>query len=89
MPSHLTNDKVIAENVNRAGEFRNSTPIIFYDSSRAVLYTANGEFSSNACRKLMTRTIKYPQHGMRAQMVLKLKNKLQMEKSETDSRIDV
>ena len=31
-------DKVIAEYVNRPGEFWNSAPVIFYDSSRAVLY---------------------------------------------------
>ena len=38
-------DKIIAEDVNRAGEFRNSAPIKFYDSNRAVLYVANGGFS--------------------------------------------
>ena len=65
---------MLSEDVNRAGEFRNSAPIIFDNKSRAVLYAANGEFSSNACRKLMTRTIKNPQHGIRAQMVLKLTN---------------
>ena len=27
------------------------------------MYAANGEFSSNACIKLMTHTIKNPQHG--------------------------
>ena len=58
--------------MNRPGEFRNSAPIIFYDSSRAVLYAANGELSSSTCGKLVTRTIKNPQHGIRAQMVLKL-----------------
>ena len=31
------------------------------------MYAANRELSSNACRKLMTRTIKNPQHGIRAQ----------------------
>ena len=31
---------------------------IFYDSISAVLYAANREFSSNACRKFMTRTVK-------------------------------
>ena len=36
----------------------------------------------------MTRTIKNPQHGIRAQVVLKLTNKLQMAEIETDSRID-
>ena len=46
-------DKIIAGDVNRAGEFRNSTPVVFYDSSRAVLYAANGKLSSNACRKFM------------------------------------
>ena len=69
-------DKTIAEDVNLAGEFRNSIPIIFYDSSRAILCATKEEFSSNACRKLMTRTIKNPQHGIRAQIVLKLTNKL-------------
>ena len=28
----------------------------------------NGEFSSNACRKLKTGTIKNPQHGIRVQL---------------------
>ena len=54
-----------------------------------MLYAANGEFSSNSRRKLMARTIKNPQHGINAQMVLKATNKLQMVKIETDSRIDV
>ena len=36
----------------------------------------------------MTRT-KNPQHGIRAQMVLELLNKLKMVEIETDSRIDV
>ena len=67
----------------------NFAPITFDDSSRAVLYTADWEFSSNASRKLMTCTIKHSQHGTRAQMVLKLINKLQMAEIETDSRIDV
>ena len=61
----------------------------FYDSIRVVLYAANREFSSNACKKLMTRTIKNPQHGIRAQMVLKLTKKLKMVETETDSPIDV
>ena len=34
----------------------------FYDSNKAGLYAVNGEFSSNACRQLMTSTIKNPQH---------------------------
>ena len=72
-------DKIIAEDVNRAGEFRNSAPIIFYDSSRAVLCAANG-FKNRS---------KNPQHGVRVQMMLKLTNKLQMAEIETDSRIDV
>ena len=37
----------------------------------------------------MARTIKNPQHGIRAHMVLKLTNKLQMAEIETDSRIGV
>ena len=53
------------------------------------MYAANGGFSSNAYRKLMTRTIRNPRHGIRAQMVLKLTNILQMAEIETDSRIDV
>ena len=57
--------KIKAEDVNRPGEFRNSTSIIFYDSISAVLYTANREFSSNACRKLMMRTIKNRWDGIR------------------------
>ena len=80
---------MIAEDVNRAGEFRNSALIIFYYSSRAVLYAATGEFSSNACRKLMTHTIKNPQHGIRAQMALKLTNKLQMAEIEANSCIHI
>ena len=82
-------DKIIAENVSRAGEIRNSAPNILYDSSRAVLDAANREFSSNAYRKLMKRTIKNPQHGIKAHMVLKLTNKLQMAEIEIDSRFDV
>ena len=80
---------IIAKDVYRGGEFLYSTPIIFYDSIRAVLYAANGEFSSNACRKLVTRIIKNPQHGIRMQTVLKLTNKLKMAEIEIDSRIDV
>ena len=57
-------DEIITKDVSCAGEFWNSVPISFYDSSSAVLYAANGEFYSNACRKLMTRTIKNPQHGI-------------------------
>ena len=38
---------------------------------------------------VMTRTIKNPHNGIRAQMVLKLTNKLQMAEIETDSRIDI
>ena len=37
----------------------------------------------------MARTIKNPHHGIRAQMILKLINKLQMVETETDSSIDV
>ena len=37
----------------------------------------------------MTRTIKNPQHGIGAQMMLKLINKLKMVEIETESRIDV
>ena len=36
----------------------------------------------------MTRTIKNPQHGIKAQMVLKLANKLHVVEIETDSSID-
>ena len=46
-------------------------------------------FSQMHAEKLMTCTIKNPQHGIRAQMVLKLINKLQMAEIETDDRIDV
>ena len=53
------------------------------------LYAANREISSNACRKLMARTIKNPHHGIRAQMILKLINKLKMVEIETGSSIDV
>ena len=82
-------NKIIAEDVNRAGEFWNSIPFnYFYDSGRAVLYSANGDFFSNASRKLRICTFKNPQHGIRAQMVLKLKNKLQMTEIEKDSHID-
>ena len=48
-----------------------------------------GNFLQMPAEKLMTRTIKNPQHGITAQMVLKLTNKLQMAEIETDSRIDV
>ena len=37
----------------------------------------------------MTHLIKNPQHGIRAQMVLKLTDKLQMAEIETDSLIDI
>ena len=60
-----------------------------HDSIKAVLYTElyqKREFSSNACRKFMTRTIKNPQDEIRAQIVLKLTNKTEIE---TNSRIDV
>ena len=50
--------KVIAEDVNRPGEFLSSALIIFYDSNSAVLYAANGDFSSNACTKLKTISTK-------------------------------
>ena len=53
------------------------------------MYSANREFSSNACRKSIMRTIKNPQDGIRVNIVLKLTNKLKMVEIETDSRIDV
>ena len=68
--------KIIAEDENRPVEFWNSAPIIFYESNSAVLYAANGVFSSNACRKLKTISIKNRQDGIRAQMVLKLISKI-------------
>ena len=68
--------KIIAEDENRPGEFCYSAPIIFYDSNSAVLYAANGDFSSNACRKLKTISIKNRQDRIRAQMVLKLISKI-------------
>ena len=71
------------------GNFEILLQLFFYDSIRAVLYAASKEFSSNACRKLLMRTIKNPQHGIRVQMVLKLTNKLKMVEIETDSPIDV
>ena len=37
----------------------------------------------------MTRTIKNPLHGIKAQIMLKLTNKLEMAETETDNRIDV
>ena len=75
--------------MNRPGEFRNSAPIIFYDSISTILYAANREFSSNACRKLMARTIKNRQDEIRAKIVLNLINKLKMVETEFDSRIGV
>ena len=81
--------KIIAEDVNRAGEFRNSAPIIFYDSISAVLYAANREFSSNACRKLISRTIKNRQNGIRVKIVLNLTKKLKMVTTEFDNRTDI
>ena len=71
--------KIITEDVNRPGELRNSAPIIFYDSISAVLYAANREFSSNACRKLMTRTIKNRHDGIRVKIVLNLTNRKWLE----------
>ena len=70
--------KIIDEDENRPGEFRNSAPIIFYESNSAVLYAANEDFSSNASRKLKTISIKNRQDGITAQMVLKLIHKIQM-----------
>ena len=61
----------------------------FYDSIGAVLYAANTEFSSNACRESIMRTIKNPQDGIRVNIVLKLTNTLKMVEIETDSRTDV
>ena len=52
--------------------------LFFYDSNSAVSYASNGDFSSNACRKLKTISIKNRQDGIRAQMVLKLISKIQM-----------
>ena len=72
--------KIIAEDVNRPSEIRNSAPIIFYDSISAVLYAANRDFSSNACRKLMTRTIENRQDRIRVKIVLNLINNLKMVK---------
>ena len=80
--------KIIAKDVNRPGEIRNSAPNIFYDSISAVLYAANRDFSSNACRKLMTRTIENRQDGIRVKIVLNLINNLKMVETEFDSRID-
>ena len=79
----------MAEDVNRPGEFRNSAPIIFYYSISAVLYAANREFSSNACRKLMTRAIKNHQDGIRVKIVLNFTKKLKTAETEFDRRIDV
>ena len=45
---------MIAEDENCPGEFWNSAPIIFYDPNSAVLYAANGDFASNACKKWKT-----------------------------------
>ena len=70
--------KIIAEDENCPVEFWNSAPIIFYESNSAVLYAANGFFSSTACRKLKAISIKNRQDGIRAQMVLKLISKIQM-----------
>ena len=50
--------KIVAEDENCPGELRNSAPIIFCDSNSAVLFAANGDFSSNACMKLKTISIK-------------------------------
>ena len=63
----FTDDKIPFEDVNRPGEFQNSAPITFYNSSRAVLYNAKGKFSSNTCRKLKiengTKTDKQTTNG--------------------------
>ena len=81
--------KIVAEDENRPGEFWHSAPIIFYDSNSTVLYAANGNFSSNACRKLKTISITNRQDGIRVQMVVKLISKIQMTKIEADSRMDI
>ena len=81
--------KIIAENVNRPGEFLKFFSNYFYYSIGAVLYAANTELSSNACRESIMRTIKNPQDGIRVNIVLKLTNTLKMVEIEIDSRTDV
>ena len=58
--------KIIAEDVNRPGEFKIPLQLFFMTQS-GQLFTL--QFSSSAYRKLMTRTVKNPQHGIREQMV--------------------
>ena len=81
--------KIIAENVNRPGEFLKFFSTYFYDSISAVLYAANTEFSLNSSRESIMRIIKNPLDGIRVNIVLKLTNTLKMVEIETDSRIDV
>ena len=50
----------------------------FMTQNSAVLYAANGDFSSNACRKIKTISIKNRQDGIRVQTVAKLISKIQM-----------
>ena len=52
--------------------------LFFMTQTVQFLYAANGDFSSNACRKLKTISIRDRLDGIRAQMVLKLISKIQM-----------
>ena len=72
VPSNLTSWQNIAEDVNRSGEFwKSASTNYFLWLKQGSLYAANGEFSSNTCRKLMMHTVKNPQYGIRVQMVQK------------------
>ena len=54
--------------------------------------TQAGQFCTlqiKSLQKINDESIQNAQHGIRAQMVLKLTNKLQMAEIETDSLIDV
>ena len=48
----------------------------FMTQTVQFLYATNGDFSSNACRKLKTISIKNRQDGIRVQMVVKLISKI-------------
>ena len=76
---------ILPEDVNRPGEFEIPLQLFFYDPIKSVLYAANREFSSNACRKSIMRTIKNPQDGILVKIVLKVTNAALTSRSEMNS----
>ena len=74
-------------NFNHAGYFEIPLQLLFFMTQAGKFGTVycNGKFSSNV--HTMMHTFKNPQNRIRAQMVVKLTNKLQLAEIETDSYI--